>query len=185
MPLYLLLCLRKRRVRFPPTHPDGLDFYRRGSLRVKPIKMERLKSRFAFIRYILALFSLSASLSLSRSLLEGEMRDHKGGKASSRERRKTSSAGAMRDETAAPRFYSSDRPNDFSKNQHEICSLSVRSERRISLSSSLLFVFYLFLYIFFFFLWEGRSPAILGGIRGRCRSSFPPGEIHENSVYRE
>lgn len=45
--LYLLLCLRKRRS--VPTHRES-DFYRRGSLRVKPIKMER--GRFAFTCYI-------------------------------------------------------------------------------------------------------------------------------------
>lgn len=67
----------------------GFDFYRRRSLRVKPIKMERLKSRFAFIRYILP-------------PLEVEIRNRKGGKSflSLSRRRKTSSAGVMRDETA-------------------------------------------------------------------------------------
>lgn len=89
--IFTFICLRINAGPF--WRISGPDFYRRGSLRVKPIKMERLRSRFAFIRYILAPF-----------LRSQRMRSRKGGKdflSRQAGRRKMSSAGVMRDETTA------------------------------------------------------------------------------------
>lgn len=75
--LYLLLCVRKR-----GSHGEGRFLL--GSLRVKPIKMEKLRSRFAFARY---------------ARLEAAIVNIRAGRFPF-VLRETSSSRAMRDETA-------------------------------------------------------------------------------------